>query len=83
MVEKWLLQVEDVMINSIKKVIGESYTAYQDTVRERWVMEWCGQVVICVSSAFWTMMVERAMDKENGVPVSLVRLKRLAFFAVD
>ena len=70
--EKWLLQVEDVMINSIKKVISQSVAAYKSTPRERWVMEWCGQVVICVSSVYWTEMVEMAMDRPNGVPVSQI-----------
>ena len=69
MVEKWLLQVEDVMINSIRKVISESVEAYKKTVRGRWVLEWPGQVILCGSSIFWTAEVTEAMAKENGIKV--------------
>ncbi len=44
MVEKWLLQVEEMMIQSIRKVIVDSITAYTQTVREKWVLDWPGQV---------------------------------------
>ena len=69
MVEKWLLQVEDAMLSSVRKVTGESFEGYKNTPRDRWVMEWSGQVVICVSSIFWTECVEQAMNKQNGVAV--------------
>lgn len=71
MVEKWLLQVEEVMIASIKKIIGDSVAAYRGTPRERWVLDWPGQVVICVSSIFWTMEVEEAFGVEKGVELYL------------
>ncbi|XP_064624417.1 dynein axonemal heavy chain 3-like [Lineus longissimus] len=61
MVEKWLLQVEDVMINSLRKVVGDSVTAYTNTQRERWVVEWAGQVILAVSNIFWTTEVQNAM----------------------
>ncbi|VDN34222.1 unnamed protein product [Dibothriocephalus latus] len=44
MVEKWLLQVEAMMIQSLRKVIGDSVTAYMSTPREKWVLDWPGQV---------------------------------------
>ena len=69
MVEKWLLQVEDVMINSIRKVISEAVEAYKKTVRDRWVLEWPGQVILCGSSIFWTTEVTEAMARENGIQV--------------
>lgn len=71
MVEKWLLQVEEVMISSVKKIIGDSVGSYRGTPRERWVLDWPGQVVICVSSIFWTMEVEEAFGIENGVTAYL------------
>lgn len=70
MVEKWLLQVEDVMINSIRKVISEAVEAYKKTVRDRWVLEWPGQVILCGSSIFWTTEVTEAMARENGIQVT-------------
>ncbi|XP_053383461.1 dynein axonemal heavy chain 3-like [Mercenaria mercenaria] len=66
MVEKWLLQVEDVMISSLRKVIIDSKNAYPNTPRNNWVLSWAGQVVLCVSSMFWTTEVVEAMEKDDG-----------------
>ncbi|KAK0049220.1 dynein heavy chain 3 axonemal-like isoform X1 [Biomphalaria pfeifferi] len=76
MVEKWLLQVEDVMINSLRKVITDSIHAYKTTHRKRWVAEWAGQVVLCVSSMYWTTEVTEAMKNENGLKLYLERCNR-------
>ena len=69
MVEKWLLQVEDVMISSLRKVIIDSHAAYVPTPRNRWVLEWSGQVVICTSSIYWTVEVEESMKVKDGMKV--------------
>ncbi|KAG5443966.1 Dynein heavy chain 3, axonemal [Clonorchis sinensis] len=61
MVEKWLLQVEDVMLSSLRKVISDSIYGYSATAREKWVLDWPGQVVICVSCIYWTEEVQEAM----------------------
>ena len=71
MVEKWLLQVEDIMISSVRKEIERSIAAYKVTPRTHWVIDWPGQVVICVSSIFWTSEVPETMPVENGVAVSV------------
>uniref|UniRef100_A0A803XYS6 Dynein axonemal heavy chain 12 n=1 Tax=Meleagris gallopavo TaxID=9103 RepID=A0A803XYS6_MELGA len=55
-VEKWLIQVEDVMLKSIHSVI-----AYLETERKSWVLEWPGQVVLCVSQMFWTSEVHEGL----------------------
>ncbi|KFP76630.1 Dynein heavy chain 7, axonemal, partial [Apaloderma vittatum] len=60
-VEKWLLQVEDIMLKSIRDVIARSRVAYLETERKRWVLEWPGQVVLCVSQMFWTSEVHEAL----------------------
>ncbi|ESO02274.1 hypothetical protein HELRODRAFT_188646 [Helobdella robusta] len=67
MVEKWLLQVEEVMVNSVKKVVGEAFDAYASTPRKEWVVEWPGQVVICVGSAYWTMEVSNSFKGPQGL----------------
>ena len=66
MVEKWLLQVEEVMISSIRKVIGDSMLGYQQVPRRQWVLEWPGQVVICVSQTYWTSEVSTSLGDETG-----------------
>nr|XP_008166211.1 dynein axonemal heavy chain 12 isoform X1 [Chrysemys picta bellii] len=60
-VEKWLIQVEDIMLKSIHDVIAESRLAYPETERKQWVLEWPGQVVLCVSQMFWTSEVHEAI----------------------
>ncbi|KAL8573170.1 Dynein heavy chain 3, axonemal [Nucella lapillus] len=67
MVEKWLLQVEDMMIMSVRKVALDSIQAYRDSPRDRWVIEWPGQIILCVSSIFWTSEVIEAMGKKDGL----------------
>uniref|UniRef100_A0A669P0S7 Dynein axonemal heavy chain 12 n=1 Tax=Phasianus colchicus TaxID=9054 RepID=A0A669P0S7_PHACC len=61
-VEKWLIQVEDVMLKSIRSVIARSRMAYLGTERKSWVLEWPGQVVLCVSQMFWTSEVHEVLS---------------------
>lgn len=56
-VEKWLLQVEEGMLESVRDVIIAAKEAYVNTDRHKWVTEWPGQVVIFVSQLFWTQQV--------------------------
>jgi dynein heavy chain len=54
--------VESGMLNSVRTVIEEAYNAYMTLPREEWVLQWPGQVVLCVSQVFWTMDVESAIS---------------------
>ncbi|XP_040829844.1 dynein heavy chain 3, axonemal isoform X1 [Ochotona curzoniae] len=67
MVEKWLQQVEQMMLASMRDVIGLGIEAYVKVPRNQWVLQWPGQVVICVSSIFWTQEVSEAIVK-NTLP---------------
>nr|XP_015823588.2 dynein axonemal heavy chain 12 [Nothobranchius furzeri] len=60
-VEKWLIQVEDVMVHSIRDAVDRSRVAYAKVPRDQWVKEWPGQVVICTSQIFWTLEVHKAI----------------------
>uniref|UniRef100_A0A674AYD2 Dynein axonemal heavy chain 12 n=1 Tax=Salmo trutta TaxID=8032 RepID=A0A674AYD2_SALTR len=53
-VEKWLVQVEDIMLRSVRDAYGE-------TSRSQWVRDWPGQVVLCTSQIFWTLEVHEAI----------------------
>lgn len=73
MVEKWLLQVQEAMISSIRHVISEAYQAYTETDRKDWVLNWAGQVVICVSSIFWTAEVTNVITIKDGLKDYLIK----------
>ncbi|XP_039627270.1 dynein heavy chain 12, axonemal [Polypterus senegalus] len=60
-VEKWLLQLEDVMLRSVQDVIARSRLTYAESARKEWVKEWPGQVVLCTSQMFWTIEVHEAI----------------------
>ncbi|KAK0675118.1 DYH3 protein, partial [Pygoscelis papua] len=63
MVEKWLLQVEEMMLASVRQVLQDGIRGYIKVPRKMWVLQWPGQVVICVSSIYWTEEVSEAIRK--------------------
>ncbi|XP_043945444.1 dynein axonemal heavy chain 3 [Protopterus annectens] len=63
MVEKWLSQVEEIMLGSLRNVIQDGMIGYSQVPRKKWVLQWPGQVVICVSSIYWTSEVSTAITE--------------------
>ncbi|WZN65433.1 heavy chain of dynein [Chloropicon roscoffensis] len=61
-VERWLIDLEASMRDSVKHVTKQSFDAYATTDRNKWVIEWPGQVVICVDSLYWTDETEEAIS---------------------
>ncbi|XP_058892872.1 dynein axonemal heavy chain 3 [Kogia breviceps] len=85
MVERWLQQVEQMMLASMQEVIRLGIEAYVQVPRNQWVLQWPGQVVICVSSIFWTQEVSQALvektlpdflEKSNDQIAQIVQLVR-------
>jgi dynein heavy chain len=67
-VEKWLKEVETIMIESIKELIFKASEAYFVDLRKEWVLKWPGQVVCCVSCMSWTQEVEESIATNVVAP---------------
>lgn len=57
MVERWLQQLEQQMIISLRDVASESIIAYPITKRDEWVLNWPGQIVQAGSCIQYTTEV--------------------------
>ena len=44
--EDWLLEVERVMVESLRKILEEALEDYKTRKRTEWVLKWPGQIVI-------------------------------------
>lgn len=87
MVEKWLSQVEELMVASLRDIAEQSIGAYFTAVREEWILAWPGQIVLCASQVHWTSDVSEsfadnstekylnACNKQIDKTVGLVRGK--------
>jgi dynein heavy chain len=60
-VERWLGECEASMRSTLQEVLKASTQAYASTQRIDWMLQWPGQVVLCIGSAFWTREVEDAI----------------------
>ena len=64
--EKWLLQVQDVMFVSIRDVLEKSIQAYLEVPRVKWVRDWPGQIALAVSQIYWTQGAHEAIRNTQG-----------------
>ncbi|XP_030765059.1 dynein heavy chain 12, axonemal [Sitophilus oryzae] len=71
-VEKWLVQVEEQMVISVRDQILKSCRNYFLIPRTQWVQKWPGQVVLCVSQMHWTSNVHKALNNEDNLTVSIL-----------
>ncbi|KAF5294393.1 hypothetical protein FQR65_LT10758 [Abscondita terminalis] len=65
MVEKWLLQVQYLMIDSMKDLTTASLNNYQVSERIDWIMAWPGQIVQCINYITWTVEVTEAITENT------------------
>ena len=62
-VEKWLIDCEAIMRESVKGVLQKSFDAYATAdKRTEWIISWPGQVVLCISQTYWTKEVTDSID---------------------
>ena len=62
-VEKWLLQLEEIMKTSVRTKVFESMGDYTKIPRKEWVKAWMGQAVLGVGQKYWTDGCEKALDE--------------------
>ncbi|CAH3998948.1 unnamed protein product [Pieris brassicae] len=67
MVERWLQQLEQQMIVSLRDVSSEAITAYPTSERTEWVLCWPGQIVQAGSCVEYTSEAIEAI-KSNSLP---------------
>ncbi|KAL3678222.1 hypothetical protein R1sor_021178 [Riccia sorocarpa] len=60
-VEKWFTQVEATMRTSLRSVASDALKAYTMKSRVDWLLDWPGQVAICVSQMQWTTEVTESI----------------------
>lgn len=64
-VEKWLVEVEERMFESIHQQTLLGLEDYSTKPRHEWVLQWPGMVVLVVTGMFWTKAVEDALNKSD------------------
>ncbi|XP_073998137.1 dynein axonemal heavy chain 3-like isoform X3 [Rhodnius prolixus] len=63
LVEKWLVQVEQVMRESLKDICSEALNTYGTMYRVEWLLSWPGMIAICCNFIKWTAEVTEALSK--------------------
>jgi dynein heavy chain len=65
LVENWLSEVEKTMRATIQNTIARAIMEYTDA-RDKWVMNWPGQVILVVSQIIWTKTVTKAIQAASA-----------------
>ena len=60
-VEKWLIQCEAAQRETVAAMCRDASAAYATSKRTDWMVEWPGQVVLCIGSLYWTSQTEAAI----------------------
>jgi dynein heavy chain len=84
-VERWLVEVEDCMLKSVREMILEAMIDYPKHPRHEWVLPHKGQAVLAVSMIFWCQMTEKAMAESGlaGIKAFLAICNDLLFKVVE
>eukprot|EP00392_Amoebophrya_sp_AT5.2_P008932 g8960.t1 len=64
-VERWLVELEESMMDTLRLVIAECNDNYAQIERHQWCLLWPGQVAICTSCYYWTIGAEEYLNKKK------------------
>lgn len=70
-VEKWLVNLTDVMKDTVSKKLKDGYKSYSDDGRKDWVLQHPGQVVATVAQIQWCNLSEEAINDMPTDPLAL------------
>ena len=56
-VERWLLQVQQIMFETVRDQCAKALAEYPSVPRSQWVLKWPSQVVLTIGQNFWTAEV--------------------------
>lgn len=62
-VERWLSEIEGVMISTLKKITKDAIS--DTTERVKWVRKWPAQTVLAVNMIRWTDLAEQAIQNRS------------------
>ncbi|XP_012271492.1 dynein heavy chain 3, axonemal [Orussus abietinus] len=66
MVERWLCQVEELMVTSLRDIAQDGIASYFTSRRVEWILSWPSQIVICASQVHWTSEVCEAIEERSS-----------------
>lgn len=64
-VEKWLVQVEQQMILTLKKHIESCFVEQKSSKYSNWLKKWPQQIALCVSQISWTISLHKCILEQN------------------
>ena len=77
-VERWLVEMEESMRDTLKDVGRRAFEAYKETPRTQFVQEWTGMIVLAADCLYWTRDVETGMQEHGLEGVVAVEKKMVA-----
>ncbi|XP_050716714.1 dynein axonemal heavy chain 3-like isoform X3 [Eriocheir sinensis] len=65
LVERWLVEVEEMMVQSVQDVAVRAVENHPLTPHSQWIGQWPSQVVLTVSQIIWTSQVMAAIPEDG------------------
>ena len=66
-VEDWLSRLMRHCASTLRDQLGDSVNAYLEMPRDKWIGEYCAQLILTTSQIWWTSEVNQAFDRlEQG-----------------